>query len=282
MVVPVKVRIVVPAVLAALGLAACDNLPQPFRHQGPPPPLTRPVEARAVVVQPVDDTPAARAMAAALVGALTAREIPALMGSPTAGARLLHGTAAVADGQVALDWVLDGPDHRPQSSTRQTLPAATWQQAAPEALDPLAGQAVAALTADTPEPVPVAPAAPHRPTVRLQPPSGAPGDGDTALALAMKNALERHGILVVGEGGDYLVEARITITSSQPGEQMLAVAWVMHGNDGKVMATINQNGAVAAGRLEQPWGGLARQIAEGGAEGVAQVLDSTGHAGAAR
>ncbi len=268
------------ALLCLAVLSGCEDLPQPFRHVGPPPPLTHPVETRAIAVEPVDDSPSAKAMAAALVKALTAREIPADVGPALPGSLRLHGTADASAGQVALALVLDGLDHRPQSATRLVVPAAVWQDSTPKLLAPLAARAVAALVGEVAA-VPAAagaPAAAHRPTVRLQAPADLPGDGGAALTRAMRNALERSGILVVGEGGDYVVEAKVTVTPTHPGEQTLAVAWVVHGGDGKTLATISQTGGVASGRLEQPWGELARQIAEGGAAGVAQVLERSGAA----
>ncbi len=270
--------------LAVAALTACGYLSQPFRHdEGDIPDLARlsPLDVRAVAVRPLDSSPAAQAMATALVKAFTAQEIPASIGTSVPGAMLLHGTADRGDGGVHLAWVLEGPDHVRQAATRQFLPDEVWREANPRALAPLATRAVAALTAGRPT-IATDPtqSAAHRPTARLQmPPAGLPGDGDTALARAMRNALERHGILVVGSGGDYIVEAKVTVTAAPPGQEILAVSWIVHRPDGKSLGTIDQKGAVPAGRLRLPWAELASNIAQGGADGVAQVV---GAAGAAR
>ena len=265
------------SLLATAALAACGNLPQPFRHdEGRIPDLARlsSLDVRAVAVRPPDSSAPSQAMADALVKAFALQEIPASVGTGIPGAMSLHGTIERGDGGVRLVWILDGPDHAQQAAARQWLPEAVWQGASPQALAPLATQVVAALTSDHPTAAMAAtPSAAHRPTARLDmPPSGLPGDGDSALARAMRNALERHGILVVASGGDYIVEAKVTVAAGPPGQDILAVSWTVRRPDGGSLGAVDQKGAVPAGRLRLPWAELARDVAQGGADGVVQVI----------
>ena len=194
----------------AAAVTACGELPQPFRHDGLAPELARPILVRAVVVRPVDDSPAAAALAKAMVESLAQRDIPAVAGADAAGGSLLAGWARPVDGQMRLDWVLTSPDRAPPSTYGDWVSLPVWQDAAPDAFRQLADQAVAMLaappthaTAAAATPAPQsAPAAAHRPTIRIGPPTELPGDGNSAMARAMRGALERTGILVVAEGGD--------------------------------------------------------------------------------
>jgi hypothetical protein len=70
-----------------------------------------------------------------------------------------------------------------------------------------------------------------------------------------------------------MVEGKVTVAPGLPGEDTVTVAWVVKRADGGAeLGNIGQSGGVPRGRLSQPWGTLARAIAEGGAAGVVQVV----------
>ncbi|MDA8231875.1 MAG: hypothetical protein M0006_11105 [Magnetospirillum sp.] len=261
------------AALGLMALGACDTLPQPFRHDGRPPELARPQDVRAVAVLPLDGGTRARALADAVVKAFEKRDIPATVDYGSPSDLVLESWLDDTGGRLGIEWRLRGPDRRPRASYRQDIPGEIWTSGSAKDIAALADQAVAAL-ADGQQASSHAPAppTPHRTTVRLKPLAGLPGDGDTALARALRNAIERRGLLVVGEGGDYIVEGRIGVVPGKPGEDLLKVAWTVSRPDGKSLGTIDQQGAVPKGSLEQPWGKLARDIADGGAEGIEQVV----------
>ena len=134
---------------------------------------------------------------------------------------------------------------------------------------------VAAIKAEEAAPQPVNPAAPsqrHRTTLRLEPLDGLPGDGSQSLHRAMKSALERRGILVVGTGGDLVARLRMTRSQGAEGRVKMAFAWEISGADGHVIGRVDQQGEAASAEVSGPWGGLARQIADGGAEGIMQLV----------
>jgi len=268
-------RIVALAVAALL--CACSDIPQPFRHDGPAPALARPRLVRSVVVRPLDESPPAQALAEALVKSFTDRDIPASVRDDVFGADSLEGEVAELPGRIEVLWLLKNADHVTKAAYRQRLPAAGLTGAV-SAFAPFADQAVTALTAfaDAEVAAPVAAIETRqRPTVRIAPFPALPGDGAAALAQALRNALERRGILVAGESGDYIVEGRITVTPGKAGEDLLKVAWVVKKLDGGQLGVIDQQGPVPKGRLDLPWGALARDVAAGGAIGIAQVLEAT-------
>ena len=121
---------------------------------------------------------------------------------------------------------------------------------------------------------PETPAAkPHRPTLRIENFPNLPGDGAQSLRRALKSALERRGILVVGEGGDAVVRLHVTQTAGGEGAQVkLAFRWEAVTPDGKTFGTVDQQGQAKQSEISGPWGGLAKAIADGGAEGLAQLV----------
>ena len=263
------------AVAAALVvLAACGELPQPFRPETVPE-LARPRLVRAVAVRPVDGLPSGPAMAEALVKAFGDLDVPALVAEDLSGSLVLAGNFDPAAG--AVDWTLLGTDRQPQAEFRQSLPPSALRPGAADLAGP-AQRVVAALTAAAPPPTEQGSAPPSaasaRPNVRIVALPPLPGDGASALDRHLRQALERSGIVIVAVGGQYLIEGRVEISPAGPGQQSLKVAWVVERPDGTPLGTVDQRGLVASGALDGAWGGLARDIAEGGTTGIVQVIDA--------
>jgi hypothetical protein len=267
------VRTGAPVVVAAFclswGLAACGDIPQPFRHDGAVPDLARPHLVRAVAVRPVQGLADDTATAAAMVKALSDREVPALVHEGLAGSATLDSRFDPASGE--MEWTLTNPDAPQPMVLRQAWP----RTASPATLAGLTARAAARLTAETPDAPPPAPAvAGRRPKVRLVVPTTLPGDGNTALPRALRGVLERNGILVVGEDSDYIVELKATVTAGPIGQDIVSASWTVALVNGVALGTINQQGPAPKDKLNGAWGGLARDIAEGGALGVMQVVEA--------
>lgn len=256
-------RLALPVVMAA-ALAGCGELPQPFRHEGAPPTLARPKMTRGLTVRPVAGMEPD--MAAALVKALENHEVPATTsGGPAFG----HVVEAVAAPGGGLQWLLIPPGGEPVAVHAHPRPTD------PRALRRAVEDTAAALSHRLTDPDAAPPpgqAAPKRPSIRMVPVKGLPGDGDRALTHATRRALERTGFVLAEDGADYVIEAHTAVTPAQPGEETLIVTWVVRTGAGKELAAIDQEGAVPKGRLAQPWGALARDIAEGGAAGIIEVV----------
>ncbi|HLO75329.1 MAG TPA: hypothetical protein VK196_02590, partial [Magnetospirillum sp.] len=94
------------AVLAATAtaLAACGDLPQPFRHEGAPSSLARPKLTRGVTVRPPGEGPEARALADALVRALEDQEVPALVHEGPAFGHVIDGEMRDGGKTVSVRW----------------------------------------------------------------------------------------------------------------------------------------------------------------------------------
>ena len=258
------------------GLAACGDLPQPFRHEGlnvavaPPGP-------RGVVVRPPDDSPAAAALVKAIVKRLSDQDIPASTRSAASGSWVLAAETETTIAAKTLRWRLVPPDGEAPLAFTQTLPSAVWDKAGPATIDRMADEVLAkyaatlhgeteaqSITAAAPPPIPV---------IRLEPLAGLPGDGDSALPKALGHALQRLGMKLGGKEADLVVQGRVSLVPGRPGEEVLDVAWVVtDSKTGEELGKAAQQGALPKGRLSGPWGALAGDIAAGGADGIAEII----------
>lgn len=257
-------------VLAVL-LAGCGEVPQPFRHdESGVPRLARPKMVRGITIRPLDGYDHAEPLAAALAKAMEARDIPALVRTGPAFGHVIEGAR---DDAGTVVWSLRAPDGTEAATMRQRLP----DSPDPARIKRAAAEAVAVLA----EPLSIDPdalprqapgaARVDRPAARLVPLTGLPGDGDKSLTAALRTALERAGVSV-REDADIVVHGSVTVTPHSSTEDNVLVVWtVKRTRDGGQLARIDQGGAVPKGRLSLPWGSLARDIAEGGAAGIAEV-----------
>lgn len=272
------------AMAAAILLAGCGDIPQPFRHDGPARPLARPKMTRGVAVRP-PASPEGDILAQALVRALEEQEVPALVQTGPAFGYQIEGRVDDLGPVLDVFWDLKTPDGETAAQSRQSVPKRLLDpaEAKPLARAADASAQLLALPLADPDALPdparrQAPVAETRPVVRLTPLHGLPGDGGKALGEAMRRALERSGIAVAETGAAYVLEGRVTVAPGLANEDTVTVAWVLkHVQGGDEIANIGQSGAVPRGRLNLPWGALARDIAEGGASGVIQAVRADGN-----
>ena len=127
---------------------------------------------------------------------------------------------------------------------------------------------------DAPEQTIATPAA-RRPTARLAEFDGLPGDGIKLLRRAVKGALERRGLLVVGVDGDVVVVPHLQLLEQGPDGAQLAVNWQVTSPQGEDLGHVGQQGPVPPAALKGDWGHLVHDIAEGGADGIVQIVQTT-------
>lgn len=261
------------SVLLVLLVAACGDLPQPFRHDGinaavaPPGP-------RGVVVRPPGDGPSDQALARAIIKRLMDQDIPASTRNAASGSWVLAAETETTIAAKTLRWRLIAPDGDAPAEFTQTIPAALWDKAGPATVDRLADELVARYAATLHgEPAEASAPPPRVPTIRIETLGGLPGDGDASLPQALGNALRRLGIKLAGAEAELIVRGRVALVPGRPGEEILDVTWiVLDARSGEELGKAAQQGALPKGRLSGPWGALAGDIAAGGADGIADII----------
>jgi len=265
------------------GAGACGDIPQPFRHEGDIPSLARPKLTRAVTVRPLEGSAlpsdAGPALADALVKALEEQEIPAMVHGGAAFGHTIEGSVQDNPKALAVRWSLKAPDGSEAAAHTQSIPKAMLAEKHPILLKRAAletaqrlAQPLADPDAQPTHPIQAATTG-KRASVRIIPLRGLPGDGDKALTSAIRHALDGSSVLVKDDDADYMVEGKVAVAPGLPGEDTVTVAWILkRAKDGVELGNIGQQGGVPRGRLSGPWGLLARDIAEGGAAGLLEVI----------
>ncbi len=264
-------------------VAACQPLPRPFapKDKGAIT-LLRPGSRTGIVVVDVMGAPASKALAEAMAAALRTSDIPASTYAGNRRSFSLHGRAqaepldSVRD-EIRISWELSDSRGRVFGRYGQKAQALNpaWERGAPALLQTLAARAapeIARLLGDD-----VAPAAPPaaEPRLVLLPVDGAPGDGRTSLIRAMAYHLRKGGLEPSEEITDdsLVLLGSVRVSDGVPGMQRMDITWTVIRSDGTEVGTITQGNRVAAGALDGPWGDIAFAVAEGGAAGVAELLE---------
>ncbi|MEM7748497.1 MAG: hypothetical protein AAF346_09625 [Pseudomonadota bacterium] len=105
--------------------------------------------------------------------------------------------------------------------------------------------------------------------------TGAPGDGSTALALALQNELRKKGInLAAGTavGTAHRVEGKVAVGANSGGKQPISIDWVVKDPRGAKLGTVAQKNEIPAGSLNGKWGPTASAAAAAAAQGIIRLL----------
>jgi hypothetical protein len=105
--------------------------------------------------------------------------------------------------------------------------------------------------------------------------SGAPGDGNTALAVAIRNELARIGLPTSDKTHrpKYRLDVYVTVGKAQEdGKQPIEVEWWLHNSEGKYQGTVMQRVELPNGELNGRWENDAIYAARGAAQGILRLL----------
>ncbi len=115
----------------------------------------------------------------------------------------------------------------------------------------------------------------HRPArVWLTGVSGAPGDGDEALADAIKHSLRGLGDVMAGSrhGADFTVVGTVGVASPRDGQQAVEIDWHVLDAGGHEAGKVSQLNAVPEHTLDGAWGEVAEAAGTEAGSGVHQVI----------
>lgn len=279
------------AALALLALAACGDLPQPFRGNpggmagrlvAPPAYRLAVPPSEAVMLTAAESEAFAKAVAAALLK----REVPAVAEAPLP-----------LDWRLAMDMRLDGnrvipryglfdPDGAPQGVAEgSAIPARDWarpnaalfaevaNEASRRAADLLLRAEAARKSTN-----PAALSSSGPPRLYLLPVRGAPGDGNQSLTARMQEALGDQGILAqdVADGAGFAADGRVNVVPVGRGLQRVEILWIVSRRDGQELGRVLQMNEIPSGLLDRHWGDIAFAAAAEAAGGVQRVIENAG------
>jgi hypothetical protein len=103
---------------------------------------------------------------------------------------------------------------------------------------------------------------------------GAPGDGATSLATALRNELVRNGVrpTLPGVRSSYRVEGRVKVGPAVGGQQPIKIDWVVRDPKGVSLGTVSQENKIPAGSLNGKWGSTANAAATAATQGILKLL----------
>lgn len=265
------------AIVGALVLAACGNLPRPFQpdEKAEGNKLLFLPDRAGVIVLPVANLPEPMAVELAdkLAAALLRENVPATTGEGNRQSYLLEGETMQGEGGVPVaQFELRDPrgallktvripiDHSVQNAGGMDLAAVARNAAGPVA---------AALQPDAVNPPP------PRPLLKIGKVTGSPRDGDFALARALDYALRRNGVKLAEAADKDSLEVRgeVFIVPRGPKLRNVAVTWTVYSADGSELGQVQQQNDVTPEFLEKAWAEMASAVADGAAEGLADLIE---------
>ncbi|MEK7244851.1 MAG: hypothetical protein AAB223_02405 [Pseudomonadota bacterium] len=112
------------------------------------------------------------------------------------------------------------------------------------------------------------------PVILIKSVDGAPGDGNQALMLAIKQSLRVRDFMVTEDPRQavFLIEGRVEIAPPTNGRQRARVVWTVTTVSGGQVGRAIQENAIPAGSLNGAWGQVATMVANAAADGVEELF----------
>jgi hypothetical protein len=272
--------------LCSLAVVSCGDLPRPF--EGNPGAtarrLSQPPPARLAVPAPQNallSNDSGQALSAAVADALVEQSVPAVAGPAKPGDWRLLVTARLNGSMVVPSYTVQTPTGTSEGSTDgNPVPAAVWsngnqatiKQAAVSAAPAIAALLTtieAAIQESDPNSLVNRPA-----RIQFTGVTGAPGDGNTALARQVRNDLNQLGILTqdTPANADFALACQVTTAPGSKGTTRIELQWIVNDPDGHERGRVVQINEIAPGSLDHYWGDVAVVVAQEAAGGVRQVI----------
>jgi len=105
--------------------------------------------------------------------------------------------------------------------------------------------------------------------------TGAPGDGNSALAKAMRKELASRGLKLAEsrKPNSYTVRGTVKLGGNEDGKQPITIRWLVLNPKGKPLkSAVVQSNKIKAGSLDGSWGRVAEIAAAEAAKSVTKIL----------
>jgi hypothetical protein len=164
-----------------------------------------------------------------------------------------------------------------RSSTPAVAAASSSGSSSTSAVSPPAATTTTTATAAATAASPSRAQAPKAAGVLVQPVTGAPGDGQRSLTIALKKRLYAGGVkLANGTAVNvYMVKGTVKLSDTSGGKQSIRIDWQVVDPTGKKLGTVSQQNTIPRGSLNGPWGAIADAAAGAAADGIIKLLPKT-------
>lgn len=124
-----------------------------------------------------------------------------------------------------------------------------------------------------PRPAPADNASPGEVLTYVPAVTGAPGDGQRSLTLAIKKQLFKKGIKITSTSGSaaYTVKGSVEIAKAG-NKEAITIQWQVLDPSSRLLGTVSQKNTIAAGSLNGNWGATADAAANAATDGILKLL----------
>ncbi len=273
---------------AVLALSACGTLPEPFYGNPGPVGARLAIPPAPVLMVPTPgtallDDQSAALFAKDLATALANADVPCVAGPGGKTAWRLSASATLNGNVVIPAYVITGPDGKAYGKINGApVAAAAWangdaaalNQAANTDAGPLA-KLLAAVNAriqgGNPDSLENRP-----PRVYFGNVTGAPGDGDTALALNMSRDLPTAFTELVTDAAnaDFTVNGVVKTQPDTNGQILVEIDWMVFDSNKRKIGQVTQLHDLNPADITPYWGDVAAAAATEAATGVNEVISN--------
>jgi hypothetical protein len=276
-----------PLFLACL-LTACGTLPEPFygdpgvegaKLATPPAPV--------LIVPPPDNAmladDSAKLYATDLANALAALDVPSVARPAQKTDWRVTTTAQLNGTNVVPHYAITGPDGKAYGGQDGApVPAQDWANGNPAALNTAATADALTLTkllarvnADVQQSNPRS-LENRPPVIFFSGVTGAPGDGNHALALNMNRDLPGLGVQQTSKPAqaDYTVNGVVKTQPDTGGQILVEIDWLVHDSNNRIVGQVTQLHDLDPADITPYWGDIAAAAAAEGASGIHTVIEN--------
>lgn len=274
------------ALTLAILLTGCGTLPEPFYGNSgpvsaklslpPPPVLVIPTPGGAMLAKD-----SASLYAADLATALVAADIPSIARPATKTDWRITTTATINANIVTPHYAITGPDGKTYGEQNGApIPAADWANSTPTTLQNAATTDAATLAKrlatinakiqqSNPNSLENRPARLYLTTI-----TGAPGDGDTSLALNLNRDLPKLGLILAPNpaDADFTISGIVKTSPDTNNQTLVEIDWIIQDANQRKIGQVTQLHDLNLTDITPYWGDIAAAAATQGATGIAEAV----------
>ena len=195
-------------------------------------------------------------------------QAPALMARATE-----TGVGGAAEMPIGHEVASNQPTANPASASRLDPSVAPYGSSAQGGAPMLPAREIAAAPVAPVQGSPLS-AAWTNPVIVVRSVDGAPGDGNQALILAIKQALRVRDFMVTEDPRQavFQIDGKVEVAPPANGRQRTKVTWIVTTVSGGQVGRAIQENVIPAGSLNGAWGQVAAMVANAAADGVEELF----------